>query len=90
MPEKIVPGSPSRRSKTAGESASGPRVASGRGAFAVFSAPLEEETRVPSLKPSDFLVGPVLCDPVSLLQDAISKEKKTSEAATRTFTVARW
>ena len=68
------PGSPSRRSKTAGESTSGPRVASGRGASAVFSD-LEEETRVPSSKPSDFLVGPVPCDPVSLLQDAISKRK---------------
>jgi hypothetical protein len=32
----------------------------------------------------------VPCDPVSLLQDAISKEKKTSEAATRAFAVARW
>ena len=89
IPEKVVPGSPSRRSKTAGESSSGPRVASGGGASLVVSAPLEEETRVPSSKSPDFVVEPVSWDPVSLLQDVISNERKTSEAATRAFAVAR-
>src|SRR5215218_7048735 len=86
MPEKVVSGSPSRRSTTPDESGSAPRVASGSGALSVVSGPAGED-RVLSSELSVFPVDlSLFCSP----EQAPASKRMVSNAATRAVAVPRW
>src|SRR5918994_1319168 len=92
MPEKVVPGSPSRWSRTAGASGAGPRVASGSEASPVV---LDLVVSSPGVVSSRSSACPVVSRPppevpVSSEQEMASKQRKVETAAARALAGARW
>src|ERR671917_2859890 len=89
IPEKVVSGSPSRRSRTSGASGAGPRVASGSEPSPVVSGPSSGEARrVLSSRSSGCPVVARSSPAVSPEQETASEHRKAKTAATRAFAVA--